>query len=120
MLRRILSRAGLCLLILASLAMSATAFAHRMTQDDASPELLSYLSMGGTPEDICGDTGLAHHLTSACEACRISANALAPDDDTCVDVTMTLTPAAFRAIPTLRLIHTRSDISPPARGPPWL
>lgn len=118
MLRQALSRAGLALLLLASLAMSASAFAHRTTQPD--PDLLAYISMGGTLAELCGEDNLAHHLIAGCEACRISANALAADA-----TAHTLAPVVYgliqqnetsEAAPAPRHAH----LTPPSRAPPPL
>lgn len=118
MFRRILSRAGFGLLLVASLAMSATAFAHRATQDDPSPELLGYLAMGGTLEDLCGDAGWAHSLTGVCEACRISANALAPEGFADTSLPVRIGTAAFTVTPAGHLSCVRRDVTPPTRAPP--
>lgn len=66
------------LVLIASLAMSATGFAHRFSDAQSSPELLSYLSIGGSLSDICGDIDHSHHLASTCDACLIASNALMP------------------------------------------
>lgn len=98
--------------------MSAAAFAHRADQAEPSPEMLAYLSMGGTLEELCSSDGPAHHLTSGCEACRITANALTPE--TTPDA---VAPLRFARVPhaaTGRRVppRHRAEIAPPSRAPP--
>ncbi|WP_187429728.1 hypothetical protein ROLI_010240 [Roseobacter fucihabitans] len=70
------------LMLIATLAMTATGFAHRFERNAQSAELLSYLSLGGTLEEICGDNAPPHHLNATCEACLISSTILAPETGT--------------------------------------
>ncbi len=103
-------------MLLASFAMSAAAFAHRTTQPDA--EILAYLSQGGTLEELCGADGLAHHLTAGCEACRISANALTPEDAPSVVAPVVFAALAHRAAHAQARRLQHAHVTPPSRAPP--
>ncbi|MEP2640751.1 hypothetical protein [Roseobacter sp.] len=117
MIRRAFANCGCVLLLIASLAMSAAAFAHRVADPAPSPDLLAYLDIGGTLEDLCGDTGPSH-LTSACDACRIMANALAP-----MGARPLHRPQNGRVSvwvrPIAQAMHApHPPVSPPSRAPP--
>lgn len=111
-------RPGLLVLLFASFAMTATAFAHRFASEDPDPELLAYLSMGGAIADICGEDNHAHHLTNACEACLISANALAPAGIGCILLPFDLRPAVFDLALSARATGNPAVLKPPTRAPP--
>ncbi|WP_299866700.1 hypothetical protein [uncultured Roseobacter sp.] len=117
MVRRLLSRAGFVALLLASLAMTGSAFAHRVANADHSPELLSYLSMGGLLEDICGDADASHAL-SACAACIISSNALTPAHADLAVRPFHTRPADLCLTTGARISHSATDRTHPTRAPP--
>ncbi|WP_300062529.1 hypothetical protein [uncultured Roseobacter sp.] len=118
-LRSALSRAGLALVLLASLAMSAAAFTHRVTQGSQTPDLLAYLSMGGTLAELCGEAGAAHHLTAGCDACRISANALAPDQTPDTTAPLRYARVEHAGVPAPLAAPEHTDVRPPSRAPPF-
>lgn len=117
MVRHLLSRAGFVALLLASLAMTASAFAHRVASDDRSPELLSYLSMGGLLEEICGEDDTKHALRS-CAACIISGNALTPERLEIAARLLETRPAIFETMILARIPDSVPDRTHPTRAPP--
>ncbi len=106
-------------MLLASLAMSAAAFTHRVTQGSQTPDLLAYLSMGGTLEELCGEAGLAHHMTAGCDACRIIANALAPDHTPQATTPMHYARVEHRGLSASVAAPRHPDVTPPSRAPPF-
>ncbi|WP_300013479.1 hypothetical protein [uncultured Roseobacter sp.] len=117
MVRRLLSRAGFVALLLASLAMTGSAFAHRVANADRSPELLSYLSMGGLLEEICGENDATHALSS-CAACIISSNALTPQRVDIAVRRLDAQAAVFETQVQKPFIHRAPDRTHPTRAPP--
>mgnify|MGYP001792804675 FL=1 len=97
--------------------MTATAFAHKVAAKDPSPELLSYLSMGGALEDICGSTDQEHFL-GVCEACLISANALMPERTDDISLRFDTRTADVTALDDAIAIHARTNRTHPTRAPP--
>ncbi|WP_298922511.1 hypothetical protein [uncultured Roseobacter sp.] len=79
--RRLPLFSRLALTLVATLAMTSTAFAHRFSKEDDTAALLAYLSMGGTLAELCGSADLAHQATPVCEACIVSASVLLPRQD---------------------------------------
>lgn len=105
--------ATLCLITLALLSLP---FAHRTQAAPTTPELASFLAMGGTLADICGDAGEMTPL--GCEACRIVGATLLPSRVQ-APVTAPL-PRAADTVQTAPIHTTSSDAGtpPPARAPP--
>lgn len=68
----------MALLVVLTLALVATGFAHRApsVSDEA---LAMFLATGGTAADICGDHGpVGHHADRLCQACQIAGGADLP------------------------------------------
>ena len=110
-------RAGLLTLIM--LAMATLPFAHRAGAGPQSAEYATFLAMGGTPEDICGDRG-GHTVASGCEACRIVGATLLPPP-----VSILRPALAARAMPFAAVAHSAPAPNsrqgpPPARAPPFV
>lgn len=105
-------------MLLATLALAVSAFAHRFSDARMSPDLLSYLGAGGTLADICGDTGPAHRAGAPCEACVLAANTLLADPAFAVLLPFNVAiPAIFPPTATLR--HTAApNFEYRARAPP--
>ncbi|MBW4710468.1 hypothetical protein KX928_21980 [Roseobacter sp. YSTF-M11] len=116
--QRFTSAASLLLVLIATLAMTTSAFGHRFSKDDTSDALRAYLSMGGTVAELCGDPDLGHQTSQICEACIIAATALVPDRI----VTPVFAPApsgAGRCSPATALPEAgRLEWSHPTRAPP--
>ncbi|WP_226779064.1 hypothetical protein [Oceaniglobus trochenteri] len=69
----------LWLAVTVSLALAASALAHRapVTADDLA--LTAFLASGGTVSDLCGEAGHSRHAgTAGCDACRLVGAALVP------------------------------------------
>jgi hypothetical protein len=72
----ILRLTRMVLAALLALALTATAYAHRMTAD--ADRLAFIQATGANPSDLCGDTGKGPVAKPPCEACRISGQMLPP------------------------------------------
>ncbi len=51
-------------------ALASTGFAHRVIPLDVDDDLLRYLAVGGSLEEICGDAS-GDHIGQSCDACRL-------------------------------------------------
>ena len=99
---------GVGLVALLTVALVATAFAHRMpSASDVAIE--AYILAGGDLSDICGDMGSDGNATHRdCPACHIAASAMVPDapqsiaEVEYVHVATVVAPQQSRAIRTVR------------------
>lgn len=56
-----------------ALALVWVGYAHNTTQAHMPPDLAEYVAIGGSLDDLCGETDAPHHgHTVSCEACRIT------------------------------------------------
>lgn len=108
------------LMIIATFAMTTTGFSHRFTEDRLTPELLTYLSMGGTFEDICGDSRPAHHLRAGCDACLINSTVFLANADNSVPLPISVDSLAQFSLSQHLWRACATGINHPARAPPAL
>ncbi len=106
------------MMLIATFAMTATGFAHRFSDDRSSPELLAYLSMGGTLAEICGETDPAHHLSTTCDACLITQNVLLQEVVNSAPIPAAIECSAPFASARDLLRPARPDTAHPSRAPP--
>ncbi len=114
--RNILNPVRLMTLALALLALISLPFGHRATAQEMTPNMGAFLAMGGTLEDICGES---HGSAQApCDACRIVSAMDLPAP--CAQLMPALTPRGMLFGPTAAAQPEAPTprMTPPARAPP--
>ncbi|MDW3225212.1 MAG: hypothetical protein R8G34_20360 [Paracoccaceae bacterium] len=106
------------ILVIAALALSATSFAHRFSAEPSSPELVNYLNMGGTLDEICGDIDPAHHLNSACDACLVANSAFLPAAHAATPVSLSCNKRTYLPDTQHQWTATHADHKYRPRAPP--
>ncbi|QUJ75627.1 hypothetical protein KDD17_11745 [Sulfitobacter albidus] len=103
-----------CLAIV--LALLSLPFGHRgVGATQPSSALADFIAMGGTPDDLCGDT--PHHVGGDCDACRIVSAMDLPSATRILRAPLARVPASV-ASTHLSPIRAPATARPPARAPP--
>ncbi len=105
------------LLALIMLAMTSLPFVHRAGAEPQSAEYATFLAMGGTFDDICGDRG-GHTAASGCEACRIVAATLLLPPVSILRPALVARTVRFAAVARPFPVPNPRQGPPPARAPP--
>lgn len=112
-----LFRLRMALLVILSVALVATGWAHR--GPDLGDEARAFLiATGSTPADLCGTGKDAAHSDPLCQACQIAGGAVLP---TLAETPrpLPLVTLAFVGAPGENLIAARVlDLARPPQGPP--
>lgn len=112
-------RARLAVLAVVALALSATAFGHRMPQTDTARAVAMLWGDAAGPDDICGQPDRPGHGTrQVCDACRLVGAAVLPANEAPL---LGLTPRRGQAItaPAQGARHALwRDPARQARAPP--
>lgn len=98
-------------------ALASTGFAHRVIPLDVDDDLLRYLAVGGSLEEICGDAS-GDHVGQSCDACRLVDLVTVPFADA---KTISVDPRTVSVLPVfIGLCHSGSAADParPVRAPP--
>lgn len=97
-------------------AMATSGFAHKAVVSEIDDDLLSYVSAGGSLDDLCGEFGLT--TGQSCDACRLVDQADVPPVQAvlrgCIDVSV-----ASRDVATQSFVASSgTDPARPVRAPP--
>ncbi|KMK68686.1 hypothetical protein [Puniceibacterium sp. IMCC21224] len=107
--------------LIAFVAMASSGFAHRLSAPNLDPSLLAYVQVGGSLDDLCGESGDTSHSGSQnCDACRlVHAAVLAPVE---ADITRPILRSAASPcrVSAERPPSGRIDLSRAARAPPTI
>ncbi|WP_299963486.1 hypothetical protein [uncultured Roseobacter sp.] len=115
--RRAISTVAGMLLITASLAMAAASLAHRFALKDPTPEMIAYLSVGGTLDALCGEAG-QDSAGTRCAACLLGAAAPGPAPHDSAAAPLDTQTMVFAPPRTRTIVPVKAGQAPPVRAPP--